>query len=73
MLLKLVLKVFSILRGRMTHYQNIFTAHMKENFFPNILIPIWVLKKVYTVWYFKSQVMYNLCVGVGLRRCFDET
>ena len=72
-MLILVSRCFSILRGRMTHDQNIFTAHMKEKIFTNILIPIWVLKKVYKVCYFKSQDMYNLCVGVGLRRCFDET
>ena len=67
------LMFFSILRRCMTHYQNIFSVRMKENFFPNILRLKWVLKKVFKVWNAKYQNKVNVCVGVKLRRCFDET
>ena len=67
----LVLRDFSILRGWMTHNQNIFSIPMKVNFFPNILIPIWVLKKVYKVWFACVQNIFNFCVGVALRGCLN--
>ena len=67
------LMVFTILRRCMTHYQNIFSVRMKENFFPNILRLKWVLKKVFKVWNAHYQIKFNVCVGVKLRRCFGET